>query len=76
MDITTTCHDCKKDTYEDPKDYFMVTFDLWEQYGAGKDLLCVDCMEHRIGHKLQKEDLLDCPLNTQINPHTKAILEV
>ena len=34
----------------------------------------MDCMEDRLGHKLNKEDILDCPLNTLINDYTMKIL--
>jgi DNA-directed RNA polymerase subunit RPC12/RpoP len=36
--------------------------------------LCMTCMEERLGRKIQKEDLLDCPLNTTFNYYTKSIL--
>ena len=57
------CVDCGKDTFVDNKDYYMVTFDLWKKFGVGERVLCIDCMEDRLGHKLNKEDILDCPLN-------------
>ena len=67
------CKDCKVDVFESPKNHYMITFYLWKQYGVGKGFLCMDCIEHRIGHKLKKEDLLDCPLNTELNPYTMEI---
>lgn len=74
--ITTTfiCKDCGKDTGIDEKDYYMVTHQVWDEYGVGKDMLCMDCMESRIGHPLNKSDILDCPLNT-MNPYTSEIMK-
>jgi len=68
------CIDCGKDCKINPIDYYMVTFELWGKYGVGGDMLCMDCIENRIGHKLTKEDILDCPLNTDINLYTQKIL--
>lgn len=68
------CVDCGKDTWIDDKDYYMVTFELWEKHGVGQNMLCMDCMETRIGHKLRKEDILPCILTEKMNPYTKKIL--
>jgi hypothetical protein len=61
------CVDCGKNTFQ-TDDYYMVTHELWQKYGVGEGMLCVGCIEKRIGHKLTREDLLNCPLNTDINP--------
>lgn len=37
-------------------------------------MLCVDCMETRLGHKLTKDDLSYCPVNTIFNEYTINIL--
>lgn len=68
------CKDCGKDCYVDEKDYYMVTFELWKKHGVGEGMLCMDCMEQRLGHKLTKADILPCPLNECYNPYTMAIL--
>ena len=70
-----TCVDCGKDTFlSNSKDYYMVTHELWKKYGVGDGMLCMDCMEDRLGHKLTTKDILDCPLNTIINDYTMQIL--
>lgn len=70
-----TCKDCGKDCFKNKKDFYMVTFNLWKKFGVGKDMLCMNCMEERIGHKLTKNDILRCPVTEWMNPYTKKILE-
>ena len=67
------CKDCGKDCGIDDKDYYMVKHEIWQRHGVGERMLCMDCMENRLGHKLTASDLLDCPLNT-FNEYTLAIL--
>lgn len=45
----------------------MVRFELWDQHGVGNKLLCVDCLEHRVGRPLVPADMLDCALNSSPN---------
>lgn len=68
------CVGCGKDTFLDDKDYYMVQFHIWEKHGVGKNMLCMDCIEERIGHKLTKEDILPCILTEHMNYYTKQIL--
>jgi len=73
------CVDCSIDTglhgWGD-KNYYMVTDDIWKKYGVGEQMLCIDCLEKRMGRKLTKDDFTLCQLNTQHNPYTKSILGV
>lgn len=69
------CKDCGKDTFIERKDYYMVTHDLWYKFGVGNGMLCMDCIENRIGRKLTKSDILVCPLTLDYNPYTSAILK-
>lgn len=68
------CKDCGKDCFIDPKDYYMIHTHLWDIHGCGNGMLCMDCMEDRLGHKLKKEEILPCPLTEWMNPYTKEIL--
>lgn len=72
------CKDCGKDTSVDDKDYYMVTNEVWEKYGFGrkKGMLCMDCLEERMGRKLQKKDILICSVTTEWNYYTASILNV
>ncbi len=68
------CAECDKNTHIDPKDYYMLTFELWDAIGVGDGMLCMDCVETKLGRKLQAKDILDCPLNHNMNPYTMEIL--
>jgi hypothetical protein len=87
-DKRNNCKDCGKDTMVDDKDYYMVKHQVWNKYGLGEGeddepeqvdindgMLCMDCMETRIGRKLEFDDLLPCPLNGVLNPYTKNIID-
>ncbi len=68
------CKDCGKDTYIDEKDYYMVTEKIWKKFGLnGRGMLCMNCMELRLGRKLIKTDLRKCDLNNW-NYYTQKIL--
>jgi len=58
------CKDCGIDTLgKNNGDYYMVTDNLWERFGAGKSCLCLSCFETRLGRRVVKSDLLDCPVS-------------
>lgn len=67
------CTDCRIDILKDLKDFYMVKDHLWEQYGVGKEMLCIGCFEKRLGRKLEPYDLTYCHVNTQVNPYTMWI---
>ena len=75
IDDNWICVDCQKDCAVDDKDYYMVNNDVWEKYGVGEKMLCIECLEQRIGHSLTKSEILDCPLNNFLNPYTREIIE-
>jgi hypothetical protein len=58
------CLDCKKDTYK-IREYYMVTNRSWRKANpAEKGMLCIGCLEERLGRKLdQFKDFIWCPLN-------------
>jgi hypothetical protein len=56
------CVDCKVDTDENGE-YYMVTNNIWRNYGAGRGMLCIGCLELRIGRKLDKYDFMNVPVN-------------
>ena len=69
------CLDCNKNTFEtSEKDYYMLTHELWYGLGMSDGMLCISCVEKRLGRVLRPEDLLDCPLNNGINKYTRKIL--
>lgn len=70
------CKDCGKDTWVDLKDYYMVEDKTWDKYGLGKKcgMLCINCLEQRLGHKLGTHEITFCPLNLD-NPYTFKIIK-
>jgi hypothetical protein len=61
-----TCLDCGVDTSGDGiAEYYIVTDELWRSaHPAGAGMLCVGCLERRIGRRLEPHDFVDCPVNT------------
>lgn len=48
----------------DTQDYYIVTKELWEKYGARyHHHICIGCLETRLGRKLTPEDFPDCGIN-------------
>lgn len=68
-----SCLDCQSKVTATK--YFMVTNNLWGKYGVGKNHLCMECFEKRLGRKLNKNDLMKCFVNEKINPDTIKILQ-
>ena len=69
------CKCCGKNCDTNKKDYYMIKDDLWEKvYPQTKGMLCMDCLEGKLGRKLTKSDILVCHLTKNINPYTRAIL--
>jgi len=68
------CVDCSKDCIIDDKDYYMIKHSLWNKIGVGDGMLCMKCLENRLGHKLKKSEILLCLLTESNNPYTKKIL--
>jgi hypothetical protein len=60
----TFCSTCDVNTME-IHEYYGVTSDLWRRYGVGKGMLCIGCLEERMGRELTPEDFVDFPINTK-----------
>lgn len=56
------CADCQIDTNA-IAEYYMVHDWLWDKYGVEHEMLCIACLEDRLGRELDKYDFTDCPLN-------------
>ena len=66
------CLDCGVHT-GDIQEYYMVTDELWAEFGE-KGMLCIGCLENRMGRRLEPEDFTNCPLNTDIFYHKSGRL--
>jgi len=59
------CIDCGSNT-RGIDEYYMIQFDLWKEFvpeNNSDTMLCLGCLEKRLGRELTPEDFLDCPLN-------------
>ncbi len=59
-DLDWDCGDCGKSTLNE---YFMLKHALWRSLDVKCPLLCIMCIERRLGRELTPDDFLDCPLN-------------
>jgi len=71
------CKDCGVNTFDQEGDYYMVTPNIWNEYGLGgsyytgdgwsedepSGMLCMRDLERRMGRKLRISDLMEVPLN-------------
>jgi hypothetical protein len=59
------CRDCATNTFRDGE-FFQLKDDIWGLTGLAPDggMLCVGCVEARIGRKLAAADFVDGPPNT------------
>lgn len=56
------CHDCGMDTFDE---FYIVESNVWPLDPDG-GLLCLGCIEARIGRRLVPDDFTDCDFN--VNP--------
>ena len=47
----------------DTDDYYIVTNEIWQRHGLRHHLLCIPCLESRMGRELNSEDFPDCGVN-------------
>lgn len=59
------CRDCGDNTHE-IDEYYMVNDEVWEASGMGPHdgMLCIGCLEKRIGRRLNRTDFTDAPVNS------------
>jgi len=69
------CLDCGVDTYE-INEYYTVHDELWllchpEDYG----MLCIGCLEKRLGRRLDYRDFIDAPINNGFFEQSERLRE-
>lgn len=57
------CKDCETCTLC-INEYYMVTDEVWEGAGLDNGMVCIACLEARVGRTLRANDFADCELNT------------
>lgn len=60
------CFSCRTDTYASGE-YYMVRPELWRTYGV-EGMLCIGCLERRVGRRLTPQDFIDAPINSEEFP--------
>jgi hypothetical protein len=67
------CHDCGQNTHE-IGEYYMVQFALWKQVAPDcqDGILCIGCLEARLGRTLTPADFTDCAVNCNIYGNMSA----
>lgn len=76
------CSTCGKDVFKDPRDYYMLKDELWEEicnndYISKTDVLCLSCAEKILGRKITSEDLktdVGCNYIYPINSNEPVLL--
>jgi hypothetical protein len=58
------CLDCAVDTVA-LGEYYMVRDEVWEQAAGDDGMLCIGCLEKRLGRRLEPRDFLDIPMNRE-----------
>jgi hypothetical protein len=67
------CFDCGRDTWDE---YFMLDNALWERTTTIRSrsaMLCVGCVERRLGRRLRRRDFTDVPINEPQFPWEKSV---
>jgi hypothetical protein len=66
------CIDCDIDTFK-IKEYYMLFDMVWRiAVPEDKGMLCIGCVEERLGRKLSPEDFSICPLNEEGYPQPRS----
>jgi hypothetical protein len=60
------CADCGVNTFE-ANEYYMVHNSVWGAAGMEMEsgMLCIGCLEERLGRQLTSSDFIDAPINTE-----------
>jgi hypothetical protein len=70
--INWNCADCGMNTFYE---YYMVHDELWDSVSKSEEMLCILCLEARLGFKLSKKDFTDCPINKDLWIDSTKILK-
>lgn len=59
------CVDCRINTWV-INEYYMIRNNLWSKYGPQDGMLCIGCLEKRMGRKLTPNDFTNAPVNNDL----------
>ena len=66
------CIDCGVNTMFNDE-YYMLLDDIWENdlgLHSHEGMMCIGCVESRLGRRLTSEDFADVPLNSLTSPYS------
>lgn len=68
------CRDCRFNTFDD--EYYMVKDTVWKaaKMRSNNGMLCIGCLETRLGRRLMAADFIGAPINF-IFPSSKRLQE-
>lgn len=70
-----TCRDCGVDTCK-MQEFYMLTNEVWDEAVADtKIILCIGCVEDRLGRRLAVKDFMDCIANTEVHKMSIRLLD-
>jgi hypothetical protein len=78
LENTFDCKDCGVNTSK-IGEYYMIHTDLWKQVNQGVDdtgMLCLGCVEERLGRKLNRRDFPAIPLNDPTREIPAAVMKL
>ncbi len=63
------CLDCGQDTgHHGLREYYMLRDAIWKKICNIRGMLCIGCVERRLGRVLTRSDFTACPLNNPRDP--------
>lgn len=70
------CRDCGICTHE-INEYYMVLNEVWLESGLKKydGMLCIGCLEARLGRKLEHKDFISCRINVEYEKMSPRLLD-
>jgi hypothetical protein len=66
------CLDCSRCT-RDLAEYYMVTRAIWRRVRGRLGMLCIGCLEGRLGRRLCRQDFLAVPLNQERRKRSRRL---
>lgn len=66
------CFECGLNTMNE---YYMVKNSLWDKYGIIYGMLCVLCLEDRMGRRLKPKDFVNFPINHGVIGTSELLLK-
>jgi hypothetical protein len=75
---SSICLDCHIDTMFILFEYYVVYNEIWKQATEKHErlsMLCIGCLEKRLGRKLCKDDFKNCPVNKRFERKSQRLQE-